>query len=311
MDGWEVIERASELSRQGVAVAMATVVWRQAPSSGGLGSRAIVTGDGQVYGWIGGACAEPAVINAARRVIAEGKPSLLLLGTPEQFGAPIPDGMEIVPIACQSEGALHVYIEPVSPAIRLAVVGRSPMARTLIDMAHALGWRADLFDAAEFSSADVDRGTLVVIATQGHGDEEALEQALAASPAFIGLVASRKRAEAVLGYVADHGVPREALERVHAPVGLDLGHTAHREIAVAILAELVRLRAGGSFVLGPGPRTPSAEEARDPVCGMTVRADAASHPLAHAGVTYYFCGVGCRDAFRRDPDVYLSSRQEA
>lgn len=311
MDGWEIIDRAHELSRQGVALAMATVVWRQAPSSGELGSRALVTADGQVYGWIGGACAEPAVISAARRVIADGVPSLVLLGAPEQFGAAVPTGMEVVPISCQSEGALQVYIEPVSPALRVVVVGRSPMAHALGELTRAIGWRADVVDAADFSAADADAGTLVVIATQGHGDENALGQALAASPAFVGLVASHKRAKAVLGYLADRGAPREVLDRVHAPVGLDLGHTTHREIAVAILAELVRLRATGAFAHGPAPKAPPVEEARDPVCGMAVRPDAASHPVEHAGVTYYFCGVGCRDAFARDPDAYLSSSQEA
>lgn len=310
MDGWEIIDQARELSQQGVAFAMATVVWRQAPSSGGLGSRAIVTAEGQVYGWIGGACAEPAVISAARRVIDDGKPSLLLLGTSEQFGASTPDGVEVVPISCQSEGALQVYIEPVSPAMRVVVVGRSPMAHTLVGLARALGWRADVSDAAEFSAANVDACSLVVIATQGHGDEEALQQALSALPAFVGLVASPKRAEAVLGYLADRGVPREALDRVQAPAGLDLGHTTHREIAVAILAELVKLRAAGAFSHRRASEAPPIDEARDLVCGMAVRPDASSHAVEHAGVTYYFCGVGCRDAFARDPDAYLSSSRE-
>ena len=110
MDGWGVLERASELARSGQAFALATVVWRQGPSSGQLGSRAIITADGEVHGWIGGACAEPTVIREARQVIAEGEPRLLLLGTPDQFGEKVPDGMTVVPIACQSEGALEVFI---------------------------------------------------------------------------------------------------------------------------------------------------------------------------------------------------------
>ena len=130
MDGWGVLERASELARQGRAFALATVVWRQGPSSGQLGSRAIITADGEVHGWIGGACAEPVVIRQARQVIADGEPRLLLLGTPDQFGQTVPDGMTVVPIACQSEGALEVFIEPVQPAPRLVIVGRSPMARS-------------------------------------------------------------------------------------------------------------------------------------------------------------------------------------
>ena len=182
MDGWGVLERASELARQGQAFALATVVWRQGPSSGQLGSRAIITADGEVHGWIGGACAEPVVIREARQVIADGEPRLLLLGTPDQFGETVPDGMTVVPIACQSEGALEVFIEPVQPAPRLVIVGRSPMAQTLAALARGarLAHRADRWP--EFSAADADEHSMVVVATQGHGDEEAMEQAVAAGP---------------------------------------------------------------------------------------------------------------------------------
>jgi len=247
MDGWGVLERASELAREGQAFALATVVWRQGPSSGQLGSRAIITADGEVHGWIGGACAEPVVIREARQVITEGEPRLLLLGTPDQFGETVPEGMTVVPIACQSEGALEVFIEPVQPAPRLVVVGRSPMAQTLADLAGALGWRTALLDGREFSTADADEGSMVVVATQGRDDEEAMEQALAARPAYLGLVASQRRGAAVLGYLKDRGVPKNQLDRVKVPAGLNLGRTSHREIAVAILAELVQLRAAGEI----------------------------------------------------------------
>src|SRR5215471_6394115 len=114
-DGWDVLGQAAELSRLGQEFALATVVWRQGPSSGQPGARAIVTAAGQLYGWIGGACAEPVVIREAQRVIRERTATLLLLGTPDQFGQAVPEGMAVVPIACQSEGALEVFIEPVIP----------------------------------------------------------------------------------------------------------------------------------------------------------------------------------------------------
>jgi xanthine dehydrogenase accessory factor len=96
------------------------------------------------------------------------------------------------------------------------------------------------------------------------------------------------------------------------PVGLDLGHTSHREIAVAILAELVQLRAGGqlqpeSTVDNAAAAAPA--EARDLVCGMTVAADASSHPLEHDGQTYYFCCAGCRNRFAADPAAYLTAQE--
>jgi xanthine dehydrogenase accessory factor len=311
VDGWDILDQASELSRRGVEFALATVVWRQGPSSGQLGSRALITTAGQVYGWIGGACAEPVVVRQAQKVIAEREPKLLLLGAPDQFGPSVPDGMVAVAISCQSEGALQVYIEPVIPTTHLTVVGRSPMAHTLAELARTLGWRADVCDGPDFSAADLNTRSIVVVATQGHGDEEAIEQALSAFPAFVGVVASRKRGLALLGTLADRGVPKNLLDRVHVPVGLDLGHTSHREIAVAILAELVRRRAAGEFVPEYAPAShvpaPPVVDALDPVCGMTVTADGSSHPFEHDGVTYYFCCVGCRDRFARDPHAYLTA----
>jgi len=332
MHSFDVLEEAGELTRRGQPFALATVVWRQAPSSGQQGSRAIITAAGDLHGWIGGACAEPVVIREARQVITEGVPRLLLLGTRDQFGAAVPDGMTVVPIACQSEGALEVYIEPVLPAPHLVIVGRSPMVETLADLSRALGWRTTVVDRGAFSAADADESSMVVVATQGHGDEEAVEQAVAAGPAYLGLVGSAKRGAGVLGYLAARGVPRDQLDRVRVPAGLDLGRTTHREIAVAILAELVQLRASGGLaaasavgsdagaVPGEGGRAegvspPSRDsaspggspprESRDPVCGMTVTADASSYPLEHDGETYYFCCAGCRRSFQEDPAAYL------
>ncbi len=335
-DGWGVLEQAAELRRRGQAFALATVVWRQGPSSGQQGARAIITADGELRGWIGGACAEPVVLREARQVIAAGVPRLLLLGSPEQFGRlnqagspeqfgsagqfgnaarfgpAVPDGMTVVPISCQSEGALEVYIEPVLPVPHLVVVGRSPMASTLTELASALGWNAQLIDGVDFSAANADERSMVVVATQGHGDEEAVEQAVTARPVYLGLIGSHRRGAAVLGYLADRGVPSEQLDRVRVPAGLDLGRTSHREIAVAVLAELVQLRAAGALSSGAaGAATGGADaparpaEAVDPVCGMTVTAGPASHPLEHDGVIYYFCRAGCRRAFEQDPAAYL------
>jgi xanthine dehydrogenase accessory factor len=315
-----MIEMASDLARQGVEFALATVVWRQAPSSGHQGARAIITAEGQMHGWIGGACAEPVVIREAQRAIEDRTPRLILLGAPDQFGD-VPEGMMFVQMSCQSEGALQLYIEPVLPSPHLVVVGRSPMAATLVELAAGVGWRADLVDVAEFKSAHVGSRSVVVVATQGHGDEEAVEQAVTAGPAFVGLVASRKRGDAVLGYLADRGVPSELLEQVRVPVGIDLGHTSHPEIAVSVLAELVELRAKG--VLDPEPVAmvdpeptehhhdhdhASAGTAIDPVCGMTVNADETGRPFEYEGETYYFCCPGCRAAFEKDPTAYLTVR---
>jgi xanthine dehydrogenase accessory factor len=315
-DSRGVLEQAAELARRGEAFALATVVWRQGPSSSTKGSRAIITASGELHGWIGGACAEPAVIREARRVIESGDARLLLLGSPDQFGGAVPEGMRVVPISCQSEGALEVYVEPVLPAPRLVVVGGSPMAQTLTKLADTLGWHAELIAGRDFRTADADEQSMVVVATQGHNDEEVLERAVAARPAYLGLVGSQKRGTAVLGYLADRGVPAEQLRRIRVPAGLDLGSTTHAEIAVAILAELVQLRASGAIATAPAghqterpPASASREttpagEAVDPVCGMTVDTSQGGLPLEHDGTTYYFCGAGCRRTFENDPAAF-------
>jgi xanthine dehydrogenase accessory factor len=321
MNGWEVMEEAAELSRRGEGFALATVVWRQGPSSSQQGSRAIITADGELRGWIGGACAEPAVIREAQHVIASGTARLLLLGSPDQFGGAVPDGMAVIPISCQSEGAVEVYIEPVVPVPHLVVVGRSPMAETLAGLGRALGWHTELIDGPDFTTESAGAQSLVVVATQGHNDEGVLERAVAARPAYLGLVGSRKRGAAVLGYLQDRGLPKAELNRVHVPAGLDLGSTTHPEIAVAILAELVQLRASGALAPAAGvpagkparkaarghagPQQDAPQQVSDPVCGMTVTAGPDGLPLEHDGVTYYFCCAGCRQAFSSDPAAYV------
>jgi xanthine dehydrogenase accessory factor len=312
MNGLGVLEQMGALARAGQPFALATVVWRQGPSSSKQGSRAIITADGELNGWIGGACAEPVVIREARQVIADGRARLLLLGSPDQFGTAVPEGMTVVPISCQSEGALEIYIEPVLPVPHLVIVGGSPMTRTLAELARALDWHTDLVSPQDFTETSADGRSMVIVATQGHGDEDMIERAARIRPAYLGLVASRRRGEAVLGYLAERGVPRDQLDRVHAPAGLDLGKTTHEEMAVAILAELVKLRASGALAgeqAVPAPRPGRTEltlaEVTDPVCGMTVAPGGLR--AEHAGTAYYFCCAGCRSAFEDNPADYVKA----
>ena len=108
------------------------------------------------------------------------------------------------------------------------------------------------------------------------------------------------------------------------PAGVDLGRTTHQEIAVAILAELVQLRASGALAGANGDGdtrgqgqagggtassagTPSPAEVIDPVCGMTVLAGPGGNPVEHDGLTYYFCCAGCRQEFEQNPAAYVTS----
>lgn len=325
MDGWDVLEHARELEKRGEAFALATVVWRRGPSSGKEGCRAIITAAGQMIGFIGGACAEPVVIREARHILAEGVPRLVFLGTAEELGEMVVrEGISYVPMSCQSEGALEIYIEPVVPKTHLVVVGRSPMVEALVQMGQAIGWRTVLVDPdggtaeshpmaqhvvskLDFKAAGVDERSLVVVATQGHHDEEAVEQALIAGPAYVGLVGSRPRAKSVLDFLESRGLSKETLARVKVPAGLDLGKVSHREIAVGVLAELVKLRAAGDLGMGAPLELPEVAEAIDPVCGMTVEVASARHKVDYEGTTYYFCAPGCARAFKKDPADFLGS----
>ncbi|MDH5223965.1 MAG: XdhC family protein [Actinomycetota bacterium] len=310
----DVLKLAADLSARGTPYVLATVVWRRAPSSGQEGATALITSDRTVRGWIGGACAEPTVVREAMKAIDEGTPRLLFLGPAEELAAHTRDGVVSVPIACQSEGALEVYVEPVLPQPQLVAIGRSPAALALTRMARGLEWRTLAIDdgddvsgheadavIASLDLGDVDGRSFIVVATQGHYDEDALERALDTPAAYVGLVASAKRAEAVLGYLRDRGVPEDRIARVHAPAGLDLGHIASDEIAVAILAEIVGLRAAGALdapeVSAAAPRHVEI----DPVCGMSVDVADARYRTTHDGRTVYFCSAGCLDAFEQDP----------
>ena len=299
IDGWGVLEHAVELRQRGEEFVLATVVWREGPSSGQQGSRAIVTASGQTIGWIGGACAEPVLIREALRALERREPRLLVLGVSDQFGD-LPQSLTAIAISCQSNGALQIFIEPVVPVPELVVVGRSPMAQTLCKLADALGWDTHLIDGPDFSSSAVSSRSLVVVATQGHGDEGVIEDALAATPAYLGVIGSSQRGEALLGYLADRHISQDLLGLIRVPAGLDLGRVSHREVAVAVLAELVKLRQTLRPIPTEVDSAASATEAVDPICGMKVKADNANHPFEVDGEIFYFCCLGCRSRYEDD-----------
>ncbi len=298
-----MLGRAAELAAAGEPFALATVTWRRGPSSGKGGSRAVVHPDGTVEGWLGGACAEPTVVRHALEALQDGEPRLLVLGEPDAR-----PGVVQVAMACSSEGAMEVFVEPVLPAPDLWVVGRSPAVQTLAALAEVLGWTAHVLDAGRVSTpldlSGVGPRSMVVVATQGHYDEPALEAALATPAAYVGLVASAKRASAVRDYLREQGVTDEALTRLSAPAGLDLGATAHHEIAVAVLAELVARR--GQRTVAAPVSVAQPEQARDPVCGMSVDVATARFRSAHGGDVVYFCAAGCKRAFDADPAAFTT-----
>src|SRR5207247_7566881 len=136
---------------------------------------------GAIHGWVGGACSEPLVVREALRALADGEPRLVRIGPPGS--APdVPADVVVAESTCASEGTVEVLVEPHLPTPLLAVVGDSPAARALADLAERIGWRV--------VRETVEHADAVVVATMGHGDEEALATALNGDAGYIGLVAS-------------------------------------------------------------------------------------------------------------------------
>jgi xanthine dehydrogenase accessory factor len=286
----EVLRRAGELTGQNHGFVLATVVNVTRPASTRRGDKGLVTESGELVGWVGGACSEPIVIREALRALADGEPRLVRIGPPGSH-EDTPDDVVAAESMCASEGTVEVLLEPQLPARLLAVVGDGPAARVLAELAGTIGWRV----ATELRG-DADA---VVVATMGHGDEDVLTAALEAPIGYVGLIASARRAAAVLAELRGRGVEEESLARVRSPAGLDLGPSTQPEIAVAVLAELVAWR----HTHGEVPTPPA--EAIDPVCGMTVAIEGARETAVHDGVTYYFCGGHCRKRFEADPASFV------
>jgi xanthine dehydrogenase accessory factor len=156
------------------------------------------------------------------------------------------------------------------------------------------------------------RQTAVVVASQGHYDEDALAIALRSGVEYVGLVASRKRGGTIKSFLEGSGVPNVSALRF--PAGLDLGARTAPEVALSILAEIVQLRPSqalthaGPEALGAPPASAESATAIDPVCGMEVPVATARHTADLDGATFYFCCPSCRLKFLQEPARFLTAR---
>ncbi len=314
-----VVERAHELLACGVPFALATVVRRERPTSGEPGDKAIVTGDGEFLGWIGGSCAQPTVLEVAKKAIADGEPRLVVL-TPN-LDAEAREGVELFRMSCYSGGTLEIYIEPYLPEPELLVCGASPAAEALVKIGAAVGFKAILVDPSasqeQFSAAaavfpdidpkklDVGRERYAVVATNGNWDEEALKQILPLSPAYLGLIASPKRFQQMLENLKADGVAEEKLRAIKCPAGIDMPARTFPEVALAIVAEIVALRRGREKKAPDARASAAPVLAEDPVCHMKVDPKTAAGSSLIHGATYYFCNVHCKKMFDKEPQKYL------
>jgi len=317
----DTLTRAHDLAARGEPFALATVVRAERPTSARPGMKAIILADGTLEGWVGGSCAHPVVVREALRLLREEIPGLIGLSPPGQIGPERP-GVIYHPMTCHSGGSLEIYIEPVLPQPQLLLIGEAPLVRVLATLgkvtgfavwvAHAgvrsHGLEADLSLPLDQVKRKMTPRTYVVVATMGAYDEEALEQVGDAAAAYVGLVASRKRAEAVFAYLRGRGIGEEHLQRIKVPAGLDIGATTPEEIALSIMAEIIQVRRTQSPRRVEIPQPPQAPEAIDPICGMTVVIATARHVVDYQGARFYFCSAPCKQAFEREPARYTAAK---
>lgn len=247
---------------EGAPFVVATVVRTVAATAAKAGAKAVIDADGTIHGWIGGGCAQGAVRTAARRCLADGTARLISVVPADEIEAaraatgPLQAGREYHRSHCPSRGTLDIFLEPMLPRPALVVAGATPVGIAVAELAARTGFAATLLAAPAELAAPPPGVTVaerlperpprtdrwIVVATQGRDDEGRLKEALAAGDTRVAFVASRAKWATVRTWLAEDGVPAAALDRVKAPAGLDLGAITPEEIALSILAAIVRDR---------------------------------------------------------------------
>ena len=309
----DLLVLAVELRQLGEPFALATVVRCERPTSAKPGAKALIRRDGSLAGWVGGACAEPVVVREALNALRDGQPRLIAL-VGEGGAAPgRTEGVAPYTMTCHSGGTLEIYVEPFLPKPLLVLVGHGPVIETLAALGRATDFAVTVVGAdamgEELARLPLGPQAAVVVATHGNADEEALERVLGAGAGYVSLIASRKRAAAVIESLRRRKLSEDRIGCLKAPAGLDIGAVTPEEIAVSILAEIVQMRRAAK----PAPledeahrMASAARHEKDPVCGMVVEIASATHRSQAEGPVFYFCCAGCKDAFERDPRRYAA-----
>lgn len=275
MNHLDLLNTAQRLLQQGQPFALVTVLRVQAPASARPGDKAVVTAQGFSEGWIGGGCAQPAVLRTVRQALADGRARLIRIAPvadaadgaePRELDEVLEFGM-----ACHSGGTLELFVDPVLPQARLVVIGDSPVAVALAGLAPRLGLavtviaqgepaalQARFADAQRVLSSDdpaaaavaVAAGALVVVATQGRRDVQGLRAALALQAQTVWLVASGRKAQVLKAALVTAGHDAAAVAAIVAPAGQvvaeQMGAHTPEEIALSVLAAVVAVRRRGS-----------------------------------------------------------------
>ncbi len=289
-----LLDLKQDLNRRQEPYALITVVRAIAPTSAYPGAQAIVLSDGTLHGWIGGGCAKDVVIGAARQAIVAGAPKLVRISN-DRLQAD--SDVEQHSMSCASNGTIELFIQPYGPQSAICVLGDTPAAEEARFLAERL--RIRLVDSP-------DSAPIVLVATQGQGDEDALERALRSRADHVLMIASRKKTDRLREIMRTRGVSAEQIDRLVAPVGPDAGAKTPQEIAmVSIVGVMAYQRGRAGLPANPQSVVANAgEKFINPVCGMAVDIATAKHVETLNGVDYYFCCDGCLTTFRQDPAKY-------
>ncbi|MEW2331419.1 XdhC family protein [Micromonospora chersina] len=278
-----IADRARELTVSRAPFVRATVVRAQDPTSARPGDDAVILPDGTIEGFVGGVCAESSVRAAALDTLRDG--TTLLLRVLPDGTATFPDtpGALVVVNPCHSGGAIEIFLRPVLPVPVLGLAGSTPISAAVATLAAFLDFEVS-------TSGDYAGATAVVVAGLGKGEQDAIRAALDAGVGFVALVASRTRGAALLDELALTDAERA---RVHTPAGLEIGARSPQEIALSIMAEVVRALRVDGLASSPGAPAARPQQAVDPVCGMTVLVGPDTPHARVDGQDEWFCCAGC------------------
>jgi xanthine dehydrogenase accessory factor len=231
--------------------ALATVIEVNGASPAKVGAQIALLEDGTSAGTVGGGKLESAILEDARLTLTDGLPRLTHYSLTEE-------GPEAVGTLCGGE--VRVFIQPFLPPPQLIIVGGGHIGRPLKIMGETAGFDVVVVDVEPghadvlgLESVHLTADSYIVLITTDHvSDEAALRQVIHSPVLYIGMIGSRHKCQTILGHLRADGIGDEALARVYAPIGLDLGGSTPEEIAVSILAEVIAVRRGGKASVRSG-----------------------------------------------------------
>ncbi len=230
--------------------AIATIVRTAGTTAAKPGAKAFLRADGTILeGWLGGGCVKGAIKEATLRAYATGQPQFISAAPEEHLaekgvkaGDDV-DGIRFARNGCPSKGTIDIFIEPYLPEPDLLILGQSPVAVKLIELAPQFGWAvAEAATDTPLPPRAPGRTQYLVVATQGQGDLAALKTALADIAEYVAFVGSAKKFATLSGKLLEAGVSAARVGSVHAPAGLHIGAVTPAEIALSILAELTQVK---------------------------------------------------------------------